>query len=144
VTVNRLADVFGIDRGTVRRRLADVPAAKVSGGRRYWSLEAVTELLTTAGNKSVPRELREELIHEQIRKLKIRNDKEAGALVARAAVCSAVAATTTGVKGILRRFVQEAPPDLVGLEVPDIRVALKRWEDHLCERFQTLSKHWPE
>ncbi len=80
---------------------------------------------------------------EQARRLKLRNDQTEGALVRRSEVASAVVASITAAKGILRyKLEQEYPAKVAGLDIPQARIYGKRLVDEVCAEMQKLDVYW--
>ena len=87
--------------------------------------------------------LRDRKIEEEIRKLKIRNDLDAGKLIAIDRVREINGRILAAVDAILEQKLSNEYPSIVaGLEVPQARVYGKRLGDSIREEFQKLNKEW--
>lgn len=122
--------------------LRDAPVAAMAGKRKLYRPEDVAPLLTGNGHQ-VGRELRNTLVEEQTRKLKLANDLKAGKVVAVAQIANGFLKVSTSVKKILRqRLENEYPTFCAGLQVAEARVYGKRLADEIIKEFAALESAW--
>lgn len=83
LTINRAADLTGIDRMTLRRRLADVEPVQNRGRAKAYAVEDILRAVkATQDRKSPNSALEATKLQKQIDRLEIENRKTAGDLVA--------------------------------------------------------------
>lgn len=138
-SVNALSKLLGKDRRTIDKAVAGVAPTRVAGKTKFYRLEDVEQALKAKPGQS----LREEKLVEEIRKLRIANDREEEKLILTAAVgesvrrCLGPAAAT-----LEQRLVNEYPTAVAGLDVPQARIYGKRLTDELLGFFQALASEW--
>lgn len=87
--------------------------------------------------------LRDQKLAEEVRKLKLRNDRDEGRLIQVESVNRTVAGVLARVDQILeQKLSNEYPSAVAGLDVPQARVYGKRLGDQLREEFQKLGAQW--
>ncbi|GEM_PF-1130437 len=129
----------------VLRHLKNGGSEAFRGGRIYRvKLLADLQKFLASGEKlQVSGALKDSKLFEEIRRLKLRNDLDAGRLVAMAWVQSRHSAVAARVKSILRQKLEvEYPNAAAGLDVRGARVYGKRLNDAILEEFQKLSAEW--
>jgi hypothetical protein len=137
-SVNALSKLTGKDRRTIDKAVAGVVPTRVAGKTKFYRLQDVEEALKKPGHS-----LRDEKLMEEIRKLRIANDKEEGIVVLKSAVMQSVRRCMSPVAAMLeQRLVNEYPTGVAGLDVPQARIYGKRLCDELLTWFQTLEKEW--
>ena len=84
--------------------------------------------------------LRDQKLSEEIRKLRIKNDKDEKLVVPRAVIASAFAEWAAAVrKTNIRRLVEEWPSMVAGLEIPQIRIKGRQVCDEHMAHLQRLA-----
>lgn len=122
--------------------LRDAPVAGMSGKRKLYRAEDVAQLLTGTGHQA-GRELRNNLVEEQTRRLKIANDIREGKQVPVSVVVSGFLTLATSAKKILRqRLENEYPTFCAGLQPAEARVYGKRLADEILKEFAGLEGVW--
>lgn len=136
-SVNALSKITGRDRRTLDKIIVGVvPAGKVRGSKAY-RLEDVEKAMAAKPDKG----LREQKISEEIRKLRIRNDKDDGKLVPAEWVMEGDARILSRVDQILeQKLSNEYPSAVAGLDVPQARVYGKRLGDQIRAEFHKLKE----
>ncbi len=138
-SVNALSKLTGKDRRTIDKAVVGVTPARVRGKTKFYRLADVESALKDKPGRS----LRDEKLTEEIRKLRIGNDREEGKVVQRSIVagsikrCLGPAAVT-----LEQRLVNEFPTYVAGLDVPQVRIIAKRLCDEVLAFFQTLEREW--
>jgi hypothetical protein len=80
-TTNRIADLTGMDRMTVRRRLADVKLLRSRGKTRFYSAEDALRVLKPGQKQQSPNSALEAVkLQKQIESIEIENGKKRGEL----------------------------------------------------------------
>lgn len=88
--------------------------------------------------------LRETKLSEEIRKLRIKNDRDEGKSVPKVEVASAIRRALAGVAGILEaKLVAEWPSAVAGLDPAQARVYGRRLYDDVMVQCQALEKEFP-
>lgn len=147
LTVAQLAKKYGRDRMATHVLLRNVEPAIADKPKRYDPNDPVViDLLTNGpGNRtnSVGRELRNTLVEEQTRKLKLANDLKAGKVVPVASVTKAFLQVAGKVQKIVRqRLENEYPTFCAGLQVAEARVYGKRLADEIIKDIAALEGAW--
>lgn len=145
-SLKQAAAAEGISLETFRRA-RDAGCPYIKGGRvvqvaqaRKWIAEHEETL--TAGDIG---SLRDQKTREEIRKLRIKNDKDEGRLVLRTEVAAALRRSLGAVASICEsKLVNEWPVAVAGLDVPQARVYGKRLHDSIMAECAKASKEFPE
>lgn len=94
------------------------------------------------GGDAIP--LKDQKLNEEIRKLKIKNDKDEGKMVARTEVAASVRQTLSAVGPILEAKLQnEWPMTVSRLDPPQCRKYGKELTDEILKQFEELERLWP-
>lgn len=87
--------------------------------------------------------LKDKKVAEEIRKLKLKNDKDEGKLVPRAAVAESIRKVSGPINFLIdQKLENEYPSAVAGLDVPQARIYGKRLADSIKEEFQKLFTAW--
>ena len=114
----------------------DVPLLK------KWVAEHEDELKATPAEGSTL-SLKEQKLNEEIRKLRIRNDRDDRLVVLRSKVIGAHEATVAAMRKIIsQKLENEYPSAVAGQDIPTCRVYGRKIGDELIKEFQGLSEHW--
>ena len=141
-TINGLSDETGVDRRTIKKRLANTEPRRVDNGQKYYALEDL-EAATAQAKEDSP--LRDQKLREEVRKLKIANDAKESVLVKRADVAAAIRRALALVATISEsKLVNEFPIAVSGLDVPQARIYGRRLHDSLMAECQKLAREFPE
>lgn len=138
-TINGLATLLRADRRTIARITTNLPHQTI-GGRKCWCVEDVRTLLEgDRSTRTASKALRDEMLREQIRRVRIANDKAAGLLTPTAVYVEQVTRVCTQAKGLLRQKLEyECPAYLANQDPAQVRVLLKRVVDDICARMAEL------
>ncbi len=139
------ASSLGVSRDTLR-------AAKESGCKAFENSRVKEkELLQWMSENGVaesnggPLTLKDQKTAEEIRKLRIKNDKDQGKLIAKAEVAGAIRRVLGKVSSITEsKLVAEYPTVVAGLDPAAARVYGRRLHDLLMAECQALAKEFPE
>lgn len=140
-SVNALSKLTGRDRHTLDKLLTTVkPSAYESGSPRY-SLADVEVALAAKPDKS----LREEKLSQEIRKLRIANDKADRVLLPVATFHASLRRCLGPMRAYgEQKICNELPAAIVGLnDVNQGRLIAERFWDDLMKYFRDLEKEWP-
>jgi hypothetical protein len=140
-SIRMLADSLGKDRATVTRLVATIPPCSGTGSQKRWRLGDVEAALAAKPGKS----LRDEKLGEEIRRLRIRNDKDEAKVIDKAVVGKACARLLSGASPMLeQKLVNEWPSAVAGLDVPAARVFGRRMVDDILAGMRALAMEFPE
>lgn len=139
-SINALSEMTGVDRRTLKKHLASVTPKKVEGVSKLYELADVEAALP---KESQGGSLRDEKLREEIRKLRIKNDRDQGLVVPRARVAESISRILPTAMGQLeQKLVNEYPSAVAGLDVPQARVYGKRVFDDLAASLRAFEKEW--
>lgn len=137
-SVNALSKLLGKDRRTIDKALVDVAPTRTEGKTKFYRLADVEQALRERSVK-----LRDDKIREEIRKLERENDFEEGKLVLRSVVCETMTTCLSAMIAILEQhIVNELPTAAAGLDVPQLRIVVKRYLDNALVSCQQLANKW--
>jgi hypothetical protein len=138
-SVNALSKILGHDRRTIDKAVVGVVPTRTKGKTKFYRLEEVEEAF-----KNKPgRKLQDEIDVEQLRKLRLANDKEERLIVKRSAVSESIRRSLSPAAATLeQRLVNEYPTAVAGLDVPQARIYGKRLCDELVAFLKSLEKEW--
>ena len=129
-TQNALKTSYGwatelkIDRAVLTRKLHGVKPDGRRGKFDLYSLKTIRAAMEkAAAGKREKRGLSDELLHEKIRALEIRNRIQDGSLIPVAQVCSAISTRMAAMNSALnQKLVNELPSIVAGLPIGEIRL----------------------
>ena len=129
-TQNALKTSYGwatelkIDRAVLTRKLHGVKPDGRRGKFDLYSLKTIRAAMEkAAAGKREKRGLSDELLHEKIRALEIRNRIQDGSLIPVAQVCSAISTRMAAMNSALnQKLVNELPAIVAGLPIGEIRL----------------------
>lgn len=138
-SVNALSALLGRDRRTIDKAVVGVEPTRVQGKTKYYRLADVENAFKQKNSSK----LKDKKTEEEIRKLRIANDKEDDLLILKTKVADSLRrclgpATST----LEQRLVNEYPTAVAGLDVPQARIYGKRLYDELLVHLQQLQKEW--
>lgn len=138
-SVNALSKLTGRDRRTLDKLLVAVVPVETKGSTKLYALADVQAALAAKPDKS----LRDEKLTEEIRKLRIRNDRDDNKLIAVEDVRRREAEILAKVDAILeQKLSNEYPSAVAGLDVPQARIYGKRLGDQIRALFRELAATW--
>lgn len=89
--------------------------------------------------------LKDQKLAEEIRKLRIRNDKEEGRLLLAAVVGPALRNVSINQRIVLKRLLEaDLPERLAGKTAPQIAEEMRKAADQICEAFREGARRWME
>lgn len=145
-SVNRLSELTGADRRTLNKIIVanELQPVGQEGTAKLYRLEDVQAALAKKPDKS----LKDEKLSEEIRKLRLRNDKEEGKLVPKSAVVETVLAWEGEQAPIIEQKLEREYPASVAPtpdDVPRVRIfgaqlndEIRKCNRRLIERLQKL------
>jgi hypothetical protein len=138
-SVNSLSKLLGYDRRTIDKALVGIEPERIEGKTKFYKLSEVEKALREKKSSK----LKDQKLIEEIRKLRIANDKEEGLTVEKGKVNDSVRRCLTPAAVTLeQRLVNEYPTAVAGLDVPQARIYGKRLYDELLGFLQSLEKEW--
>ena len=142
LTQSQIAKEFRRDRRTVEKLLEHVEPAGMAGRWRLYRREDVAPLMVV-NLRGVKSELRDELIREQVRKLKLANDEKEEALIPRSEVCRVHAEILSRVRRLLeQKLINEYPSEVADLGVSRVRGYGRNLCDALMEEINKMGAMW--
>ena len=108
MSLNALAELTGADRATIKRALADVEPADWEGENPRYTLQQLQDAIG-ARRQSAPPNLKERKLEEEVRRLRIQNDRASGVLIERSLVADRAAKCCARWNRERLRFEQAAP-----------------------------------
>jgi hypothetical protein len=138
-SVNALSKLLGYDRRTIDKALVGIEPTRVEGKTKFYKLSEVEKALREKKNSK----LKDQKLIEEIRKLRIANDKEEGLTVAKGKVNDSMRrCLSPAVATIEQRLVNEYPTAVAGLDVPQARIYGRRLADELIAFLRAFEKEW--
>lgn len=139
LSVNALSNVTGRDRRTIDKMLAGVAPASIVAGRKLYTLES----LELAAKAKPDRGLREQKIAEEVRKLRIKNDRDEGKVIAVEHVMRVMSRILVRVDAMIeQKLSNEYPSAVAGMDVPQARIFGKRLGDQMRAELQSMGREW--
>ena len=124
-TINKLSELTGADRRTLNKRLAGEDADHTQGGKKYYELNRVMDVLEESGGKgSNKQKLECSKLISQIRNIDLRNDELSKRLIP-ADEIQRIWLNHVGKARAALLSIEDLAPVLVGLDVNKIKGKLK-------------------
>lgn len=140
-SVNALANLLDHDRRTVTKAVLKIQPAREVGGKRLYRLADVQAALASKPDKT----LKDELLIEQIRRARNRNDRDEEKVLAKEIVRRLVNHFMGEASKILSQKLEAELPSLVsGLDVVGIRTKGAQINDEVRAELRKLVEAWPE
>jgi hypothetical protein len=143
LTVNRIAEIFEIDRRTAKRRLADTKPCRVSGKVSFYAIADVLEAVRPSDGlpKGAKEAAQVQKILKQIERLDLQNSAIRGEYLKASDVSATLQAIATDQKLVLQRILErELPPKLEGLRAEGIHAKMIETVDAICVLFSDASR----
>jgi hypothetical protein len=127
---NSLALELKVGKQALKAALANVPhSGTVNGGHPAWTISEARAALHAHGSKAVNGPLKDQKLQEQIRQLKLINDRKAGTLVERSLVAGAFGRIASRIAEARTQSESQAPLRMVGKDVAEIREEVRKvWD----------------
>lgn len=140
-SVNQLSKLTGADRRTVDKAVVGLEPGGKRGKAKLYVLSDVEAALKA---RRPAAGLRDQKLEQEIRRLRLANDKQEGTLISVKTVATKLQELSAGQLALLRqRLENEAPSQIADLKDPAaVRVILKRTVDEVCEKMRALVKDW--
>lgn len=129
------------DWKTVAKAVGSLTPVRIKGRQKFYRLEDVQAAMAQRrGDKG----LKDQKLEQEIRRLRLANDKQEGLSVSRKVVASLLQELSAGQLALLRqRMENEAPSQTADLKDPAaVRIINKRIVDEICEKMRALVKDW--
>ena len=138
-SVNALSRTLGHDRRTIDKAVAGIAPTRVEGKTKFYRLEDVEAAFKEKSNAK----LKDHKVFQEIRKLRIANDKEERLVVQKTKVVDSIRRCLAQATPTLeQRLVNEYPTAVAGLDVPQARIYGRRLCDELVAFLQSLEREW--
>lgn len=113
---------------------------RIEGNQKFYKLSDIQALMARKPNKS----LRDEKMFEDIRKVRLYNDKAEGKLIPRVEIVSAIQRILGPVSSIVEsKLVNEWPTLVSGMPPEKCREKGRELADAVMAKFQELAKEFP-
>ncbi|HEV8542771.1 MAG TPA: hypothetical protein VGR78_10305 [Verrucomicrobiae bacterium] len=138
-SVNALSKLLGYDRRTIDKAIVGIEPTRVEGKTRFYRISDVENAIRAKKSDK----LRDQKLLQEIRKLRIANDKDEGLVVAKAKVKDSIQRCFSPmVATIEHRLTNEYPTAVAGCDVPQARIYGKRLADELIAFLQSFKNEW--
>jgi hypothetical protein len=138
-SVNALSKLLGYDRRTIDKAIVGLDPTRVEGKTKFYKIADVENAIRAKKSDK----LRDQKMLQEIRKLRIANDKEEGLVVAKGKVIDSIRrCLSPAVATLEQRLVNEYPTAVAGMDVPQARIYGRRLCDELIAFFKSLEKEW--
>jgi hypothetical protein len=129
-SIAHLARTLKVGKQALHAALVNVtPAAKSSDGHAMWTEAQSRAALEAAGSRGTMGPLKDQKLQEQIRQLKLINDRKAGTLVERSLVAGAFGRIASKIAEARTQSESQAPLRMVGKDVAEIREEVRKvWD----------------
>jgi len=136
-----MSRLLHMTRETIRRHVASLTPCGQRDGNPLYRLEDMEQLMAKKPDKS----LRDEKLQEEIRKLRLRNDRDERKVVLRADIAARLFQYVSAALAILdQKLLNEAPVALEGLCCEEIRLKLDAYIDDVRAELNKLKDTFPE
>ena len=138
-SVNAIALKLKRDRATITRATSGLAPIRREGTVSFFELADVEAALSAKSDKT----LKDEKLSEEIRKLRLKNDRDEGKMVERFKVCESIARCLSPIRDILTaKLVNEWPSAVAGLEPASARIFGRRLREDVLKQFELFEKEW--
>ena len=129
-SIASLCRLLRVGREALRIALVNVtPAGKSDEGHPLWTEAQSRAALEAAGSRGTMGPLKDQKLQEQIRQLKLINDRKAGTLVERSLVAGAFGRIASKIAEARTQSESQAPLRMVGKDVAEIREEVRKvWD----------------
>jgi len=130
-SIASLARILKVGRDSLRPALLNVtPAGTSPTGDPMWTESQARAALEAAGSRGTMGPLKDQKLQEQIRQLKLLNDRKAGTLIERAAVVASFGRIASRLAEARTQSESQAPVRMVGKDIAELREEVRRiWDD---------------
>lgn len=127
---NSLALELKVGKQALKAALANVPhSGTVNGGHPAWTISEARAALHAHGSKAVNGPLKDQKLQEQIRQLKLLNDRKAGTLCEKASMAAEFGFIYSKNLEFWQHAIQTLPMRLVGKGIPEIVEEIRNMQD---------------
>lgn len=126
-----LVRTLKIGKQALQAALVNVtPAATSTDGHPMWTESQARAALEAAGSRGTMGPLKDQKLQEQIRQLKLLNDRKAGTLIERASVVASFGRIASRLAEARTQSESQAPVRMVGKDIAELREEVRRiWDD---------------
>lgn len=131
LSVTKLARKLKVGREAIRAAMVNVtPAGTSEHGDPAWTEPQARAALEAAGSRASSGPLKDQKLQEQIRQLKLLNDRKAGTLCERASVVASFGRISSRIAEARTQSESQAPVRMVGKDIAELREEVRRiWDD---------------
>jgi|SRR5579862_3567023 len=140
------AAALGVSKEVLQLAKASKEGGKAFRGSRVKEkelLEWISKQPASQSQDIMELGLKDQKLAEEIRKLRIRNDKEEGRLLLASVVGPALRSLSVNQRLVLRRVLEaELPERLAGKTIPQITEEMRKASDQICDAFREGARKW--
>ena len=138
-----LSAALNVGKQAIRNALKNVaPSGTVNGGNPAWTKSQALAALQASNSKAGGGSLQSRKLEEQIRKLKLENDQKDGRLINRSDVVETIARIGSRWASIRTHEESQAPIQLIGKTIPEIREYVRDLFDRIGSVFKQAGEEW--
>lgn len=144
-SIASLARVLKVGRDSLRPALLNVtPAGASPTGDPMWTESQARAALEAAGSRGATGPLKDQKLQEQIRQLKLLNDRKAGTLIERAFVAAAYGRIASRIAEARTQSESQAPVRMVGKDIAQLREEVRRIWDAVGQTLASCASEFQE
>lgn len=129
LSILALSRLLKVGRDTLSPALANVTPAGSKSGKPTWTESQARAALEAAGSRAATGPLKDQKLKEQIRQLRLLNDRKAGTLCEKARVVSVMGAIGSRNQEFWQHLLQVLPVRVVGKSMPETIEELRKFQD---------------
>ncbi len=130
MSILALSRLLKVGRDTLSPALANVTPAGSKSGKPTWTESQARAALEAAGSRAAAGPLKDQKLKEQIRQLKLLNDRKAGTLIERSSVVASFGRIASRLAEARTQSESQAPVRMVGKDIAELREEVRRiWDD---------------
>lgn len=145
LSILALSRLLKVGRDSLSPALANVTPAGMSKGKPIWTESQARAALEAAGSRAATGPLKDQKLKEQIRQLKLLNDRKAGTLCDKSSVASEFGFIYSKNLEFWQHAIQVLPMRLVGKGIPEIVEEIRKLQDDhgrmmhgFCDRIRNI------
>lgn len=144
-SIASLARILKVGRDALRPALMNVtPAATSAAGDPMWTESQARSALEASGSRGATGPLKDQKLQEQIRQLKLLNDRKAGTLIERSFVAAAFGRIASRLAEARTQSESQAPVRMVGKDIAELREEVRRIWDAVGQTLASCASEFQE
>lgn len=130
LSILALSRLLKVGRDTLSPALANVTPAGMNKGKPTWTESQARAALEAAGSRAATGPLKDQKLKEQIRQLRLLNDRKAGTLIERSSVVASFGRIASRLAEARTQSESQAPVRMVGKDIAGLREEVRKlWDD---------------